>query len=63
MAVQRSIKITKDDDAKGITLAQLRQFIEETADLDPNAIPTARTSMRAALLVELEVKAAKAPQQ
>ena len=56
MAVQRSIKVTKDDDAKGVSLAQLRQFVQETADLDPNAVPTAKVSMRAGLLVELEVK-------
>jgi hypothetical protein len=41
MAVQRSIKITKDDDAKSVSLAQLRQFIQETADLDPSAVPKA----------------------
>jgi hypothetical protein len=63
MAVQRSIKVTKEADAKGVTLRQLRQFVEETADLDPDLIPTGKVSTMAARLQELEVSGDKVPKQ
>jgi hypothetical protein len=61
MAVQRSVKITKEGEAKSVTLRQLREFVEETADLDPNLIPTAKVSTMASRLQELEVSGDKAP--
>jgi hypothetical protein len=53
--IERSIKISEDDGGKGVTLAQLRQFVEQTADLDPDLIPTAKVSAMAARLQELAV--------
>lgn len=57
MGIQRSVKVTPEPGAKGVTLAQLRRFVQETATLDPDAIPSGRVSMGQGRLTELTITA------
>lgn len=54
MASQRMVHTSKIPGNKGITLAQLRRFVADTAPLSPDTVPTGKVSILVGHLIELE---------